>query len=114
MDSDTLRNLLPDLTSDNSEKREQARMALFALDEHAVTLLSNEFFAGVSEPLGVAILDITADIGGPEALALLRNVYHFEDRHEAWRQTAARGLLQNRDSLDREEKDELLRFSSEV
>ena len=84
-------------------------MALFALDEEAVNLLADEFYAGVSEPLGVAILDIVGEIGGPDALSMLRNVYHFEDKHESWRKAGARGLLTNRDNLDAAEVEELMR-----
>jgi hypothetical protein len=111
MDSNTLRQLLPDLTSDDPVLREHVRHALFALDEDAVTLLVEEFFAGVSEGLGLAMLDVVSEIGGPEALSMLRNVYHFEERRESWKRAAAQGLLRNRDGLDAAELEELLRFS---
>ncbi len=96
MDIRTLRPQLPSLISDDHAEREKARLALFALDEDAVTLLVDEFFAGVSESMG---------------LAMLRKVYHFEERRESWKRAAARGLLLNRDALDAGEVEELKLFA---
>jgi hypothetical protein len=114
MDSNTLHNLLAQLSSDDPAQRETARMALFALDEEAVNLLADEFYAGVSEALGVAILDIVGEIGGPDALSMLRNVYHFEDKRVSWRKAAARGLLMNRDNLDTAEVEEVERNQQDM
>jgi hypothetical protein len=113
MDITSLRQQLSALISDDPAIRDRVRLALFTLDEDAVTLLVEEFFAGVSEPLGLAMLDVVSEIGGPEALSMLRNVYHFEDRRESWKQAAARGLLRNRNGLDAKEVEELLHYSGE-
>jgi hypothetical protein len=106
---DEFRQCMKDLTSADDARREAAREALLALDEEIVDPLVGEFYSGVSEALGVAILNLAAEIGGPDALSLLRNVYNFDDHHAAWRAAAARGLLHNRHSLDAHELDELLR-----
>jgi hypothetical protein len=58
--------------------------------------------------LGIAILELVAEIGGPDALSLLRNVYHFDDQHTAWRNAARRGLFHNRNNLDASELTDLL------
>jgi hypothetical protein len=105
---ENFRQLLVDLTSSDDRRREAARATLLALDEAIVDPLIGEFYSGVSEVLGVAILDVAAEIGGPDALSLLRNVYHFDDHHAAWREAAARGLLHNRANLDAAELSELL------
>src|SRR5690242_19118967 len=106
---ENFRQLLKDLTSADESRCDAARDALMALDEAIVDPLIGEFYSGVSEALGIAILDLAAAIGGPDALSLLRNVYNFDDQHVAWRKAAARGLLHNRHSLDAAELDELLR-----
>jgi hypothetical protein len=108
---ENFRQLLADLTSADESQREIARAAFIALDEAIVDPLIGEFYSGVSEGLGVAILDLAAEIGGPDALSLLRNVYHFDDHHNAWRTAAARGLLHNRHNLDASELADLLRES---
>jgi hypothetical protein len=109
MPPDQFRQHMKDLTSDDESQRAAARAALIALDEDIVDPLIGEFYSGVSEALGVAILDLAAEIGGPDALSLLRNVYHFDDHHAAWREAAGRGLLHNRHNLDASELDDLLR-----
>ncbi|MBZ0286976.1 MAG: hypothetical protein K8I30_05135, partial [Anaerolineae bacterium] len=104
---ENFRQLLTDLTSADDSRREAARAALLAYDEAIVDPLIGEFYSGVSEVSGVAILDLVAEIGGPDALSLLRNVYHFDDHHAAWREAAALGLLRNRHNLDAAELREL-------
>ncbi|MEO8608219.1 MAG: hypothetical protein ABI690_10075 [Chloroflexota bacterium] len=109
MSPDQFRQHMKDLTSADESQCDAARAALLVLDEAIVDPLVGEFYSGVSEALGVAILDLAAEIGGPDALSLLRNVYNFDDHHAAWRAAAGRGLLHNRHSLDANELDELLR-----
>jgi hypothetical protein len=106
---ENFRQLLSDLIHTDAIQRENAHAALLALDEEIVDPLIGEFYSGMSEQSGVAILELVAEIGGPDALSMLRNIYHFDDHHAAWRDTARRGLLHNRDSLDAIELDELLR-----
>ncbi len=97
-----MNDLLKQLTDGDAE----ARAALLALDEDAVNPLIDAFHAGVSEAGGLAIIDLVAEIGGPDALTLLRYVYHFEAR-PAWKTAARRGLLLNRSNLDASELAEL-------
>jgi hypothetical protein len=106
---DNFRQLLSDLIQDDATQRENAHAALCALDEEIVDPLVGEFYSGVSERLGIAIIELVAEIGGPDALSLLRNVYHFDDHHAAWRDAARQGLLHNRHNLDATELDELPR-----
>ncbi len=105
---ENFRQLLSDLTHSDNSQRENAYISLRALDEEIVDPLVGEFYSGVSEALEIAILELAAEIGGPDALSLLRNVYHFDDHHAAWREAAGRGLLHNRHNLDKAELDELL------
>jgi hypothetical protein len=105
---ENFRQLLSDLIHTDALQRENAHAALRSLDEEIVDPLIGEFYSGVNESLGVAILELVAEIGGPDALSLLRNVYHFDDHHVLWRQTAARGLLHNRNNLDAAELTDLL------
>ncbi len=106
---ENFRQLISDLTHNDAAQRQIARASLQSLDEDIVDPLIGEFHSGVSEALGVAILELIAEIGGPDALSMLRNVYHFDDHHAHWRAAAARGLLHNRDNLDAAELEELLR-----
>lgn len=106
---DNFRQLLSDLIQDDTGRRENAHTTLRSLDEEIVDPLVGEFYSGVSERLGIAIIELVAEIGGPDALSLLRNVYHFDDHHAAWREVARQGLLLNRHNLDAAELDELLR-----
>lgn len=105
---DNFRQLLSDLIQDDTVWRENAHAALRSLDEEIVDPLIGEFYSGVSERLGVVIIELVTEIGGPDALSLLRNVYHFDDHHTAWRAAARRGLLHNRHNLDASELDDLL------
>lgn len=77
------------LTSDNSSEQQAARAQVFTLDETAVAPLIDEFYAGVSEQAGLAVLDVLSEIGGFEVLALLEDVYHLGARYESWRALAA-------------------------
>jgi hypothetical protein len=111
---DNFRQLVTDLTSTDDTRRESARAALLEYDEDMVDPLIGEFYSGVSQASGIAIIDLIAEIGGPDALSMLRNVYHFDDHHAAWRTAAARGLLHNRHNLDAAELDDLMRDSGET
>lgn len=84
--------LVRQLTSDADTEREAARMTLFSLDEDAVVPLVDQFYAGVNESSGLAIIDVLCEIGGFEALALLEDVYHVDALYESWRAAAERGL----------------------
>jgi hypothetical protein len=109
MQPEHFRQLLTDLTSDDTVQRQTAWDTLRALDEEILDPLIAEFYSGVSENSGIAILQLAAEIGGPDALSLLRNVYHFDDHHVAWQHAAGKGLLHNRANLDATELEDLLR-----
>jgi hypothetical protein len=108
MTAEIVRQLLLSLDHPDPAQRETARQALLDMDEDAIDPLSDAFFAGVNEALGVAILEVVGAIGGPDALLMLRNVYNFEDRRMVWKRTAGLGLLHNRDNLDQHELEALL------
>ena len=69
--------LAKQLVHENSEVRECAKTNLMELDEMAVDPLLDEFYAGVTDVQGIAILDVIAEIGGPDAMPTLRNIFHF-------------------------------------
>jgi hypothetical protein len=106
---ENFRQRLSDLIHTDAIQRENAHIALRSLDEEIVDPLIGEFYSGVSERLGISILELVAEIGGPDALSLLRNVYHFDDKHVAWRDAVRRGLLHNSNNLDASELTDLLR-----
>lgn len=54
--------------------------------------LVDQFYAGVNEQSGLAIIEVLCEIGGFEALALLENVYHLDAWYESWRAAAEHGL----------------------
>ena len=107
MQLDTLRGYLLQLTRSDAAAREAARAALLVEDEDIVAPLVAEFHAGVSEALGVAIISLVGEIGGPDALTLLRYVYHFEDKRPAWQRAAREALLYNQHNLDSTELEDL-------
>jgi hypothetical protein len=103
----SFREIVSQLTGEDAGQHEAARARLLEMDEDAVNPLLDVFYGGVSEAEGLVILDVVAEIGGPDALSMLRNVYHFEERRKAWQDAAARGLMQNADNLDAGEADEV-------
>lgn len=92
------------LGSGDVVKYNAAKVILLALQENAVNPLGDEFYAGVTEAQGIGILQVVADIGGPDAMAMLRNVFEFERERPALRFTAAEGLMQNRHNLSPDEE----------
>lgn len=104
--------LVKQLVDDNSNVQNQARHTLIMLDEDAVSPLVDEFYAGVTDNQGIAILKVIADIGGPDAMSTLRSVFHFEEQRLMLKQTAAEGLLHNRHSLSPKEIIEIKSFLS--
>ncbi len=101
------------LVSEDVAVREAAQTALRALDEDAVDPLINAFYAGVNESQGVAVLELVGEIGGPDALTLLRNVVYDPTLRGTWQAAARRGLLLNRDNLSPAEVQTLLESDSE-
>jgi hypothetical protein len=99
--------LIRALNDGNAQVRAAAWDALRALDEDAVDALLSAFYAGVSEAQGLLILALVAEIGGPDGLTLLRNVYYDPDARQAWHIAAGRGLLHNHANLDAHEIERL-------
>jgi len=88
-----------ELASNNALNRSAARMILLSMQEDAVNPLGDIFYAGVNDAQGAAILDVVSEIGGPDALAMLRNVFDFEDHRPELQVCAAMGLLENYHNL---------------
>src|SRR5262249_13572655 len=107
---DDLRPHLLQLDNPDAARRDAARAALLAYDEEAADFLIAEFHAGVSAALGIAIIELVSEIGGPDAMTLLRYVYHFEEKCPVWQKAAAHALLYNQHSLDQSELEDLCRF----
>ncbi len=101
-DKPDLKFLLDEILSGDETRRQRARVMLLALDEDAVTALTDAFYAGVNEAQGVVLLDVVAEIGGPEAMQLLEDVYR-NPREPAWERWAALGMARNfrEDVLDK-------------
>lgn len=97
------------LVSEHEGEKAAALRLLYELDEAAVDPLTDVFYGGVSEAVGRAIIGVLAEIGGPDALLTLRDIYHYEER-TALRRDAARGLLHNRHALSPGEVAALLTY----
>jgi hypothetical protein len=110
--ADDIRHLFEQLVSPDAEQREAARLKWLEMDEDAVDLLAAEYYAGVPEKLGIALLDILGEIGGWEALNLINEVYYNHEVRPALRKAAHRALLSNRDNLDSAELKVLLQYDS--
>jgi hypothetical protein len=93
-DTENIRALLKALVQGSAEEREAARTAFYRMDEDAVDPLCEEFYAGVDEATGVAILEVISAIGGPDALRLLKYACYFGEK-AAWRDAGERGLADN-------------------
>ncbi len=89
-----IREVLRALVQGSAVERETALHELYRMDEDAVDLLTDEFYAGVDEATGVAILEVVSTIGGPDALRLLKYACYFGDK-AAWREAGERGLAEN-------------------
>lgn len=102
--------LVRHLVDDDIEVRQSAYDTLITLDEDAIHPLIDEWHAGVTDAWGIAILDVVAEIGGPDAMSMLRNVFHFEESRYKLQYAAAKGLLLNLYNLSPHERDEVQRF----
>lgn len=109
MSQPDFREVIKQLVSTNTDEKEQAQQILFALDEDAVSPLLDEYYAGVNEAQGSAILSLLADIGGYEALNALRSICFFDlSTPLQLRKAAARGLLSNSGNLSPDEYTKVL------
>ena len=96
----TFRALMNQLGSLDPAERESARTSLLQMDEDVMDLLVAEFYGGMPEKLAVALLEITGEIGGYEALNLLGDVYYSHDTRPTLKTAARLALLRNADNLD--------------
>jgi len=103
-------DLIKKISSDNINADTAACMILYAMQEDAVEPLIEQYYYGVTDKQGVAILDVLAQIGGPSALAMLRNVFAFEEDRRLLRFAAAKGLIHNSSNLSRDELAELAQY----
>lgn len=87
-----------------------ARMILIALQEDAIDPLADAYFAGVTDEQGAALLELMADIGGYEALNILRDILKHEKKRRKVRIAAAQGLIRNQDNLSEKEAKAIQRF----
>jgi len=91
------------LGSGDIMKIQAATMILIALQEEAINPLGDQLYAGVTDEQGVGILRVVSEIGGPDALAMLRNIFEFESSRPLLQLAAAEGLFRNKDSLSDDE-----------
>jgi hypothetical protein len=80
-----------------------ARMILLAIQEEAIEPLADAFYAGVNEKQAVMILQVLGEIGGYEALQILRDVFKHEP-NLSLKMAAAEGLIRNANNLSLDEK----------
>jgi len=95
MTAQETRRLITQLTSVVPVERSAARLAFLKMDEEAIQPLADELYSGVSEPTGVAILELMGEIGGWEALTVLQDIYLSEGSRPAMAKTAAQALKDN-------------------
>lgn len=88
LDQDTLRELLEQYISASAFQREEARRLILDYDEDAVEPLADEFYSGVHEEMGIAIITLLGEIGGPDALYVLNDIYQ-RDLRASWQTQAA-------------------------
>lgn len=103
-------NLVKRLSSAKPEEQLAARIILLSMQERAVVPLIDQFYAGVTVGQARSILGILAEIGGWEALNLLRDVYRYEKTPPPLRHTAAQGLHKNAAALSKEEREHIERY----
>lgn len=104
------KKLFQQLTQGHPAQRMAAHFILVALQEQAVEPLVDELYAGVTDEQGEAIIKVLAEIGGPDALMTLRDVYAQAGARPALQKAAALGLLRNVDNLSPHERDELAAY----
>ena len=85
-------DLIRKLVHGSESEQELARNTLFQLDEESVAPLIDEFYAGVNEAMGLAILSVLIEIGGYEVRALLEEQLEFGVPYPSWRSIIENGL----------------------
>lgn len=109
-----IRELVRRLNHKSPAHSAAARMLLVALQEKAVGPLIDELYAGVSDAQGIVILDMLAEIGGPEAMEVLRSIFTHETQRPALQTAAARGLRHNVHNLSLSEVEAVSLFLVEL
>lgn len=96
----------------NAEPIQQmaARMILLALQEDAIDPLIDAYYAGVNQQNGIKIIHLLTEIGGYQALHMLREIIKHDKKRIPLRVVAAQGLLYHSDRLDPREVQALERF----
>lgn len=81
------------LASTDPTRAAAARAALLALDEAIIDPLLDQFYAGVSELVGLAIIDLVAIVGGYEVRLFLEDLMQADGMgRDAWLQAAIQAL----------------------
>jgi hypothetical protein len=80
------------LTHPDEQVRQAAVHILLLQDEAIIGKLIDEFYAGVGLARGTALLDVIGQIGGYEAVALLKDVVDHPSAKQEWREVALRWL----------------------
>jgi len=90
-----IKRLIVQLTSAVLVERTAARLLFLKMDEDAIQPLADELYSGVSEPTGVAILELMGEIGGWEAIAVLQDIYFAESSRPTLVKVAEQALKDN-------------------
>ena len=90
-----IRRLIGQLTSTILVERAAARLLFLKMDEDAIQPLADELYSGVSETVGVAILELMGEIGGWEAVSVLQDIYFAESSRPALVKAAEQALKDN-------------------
>lgn len=114
MEATRFRNLVTQMAQPQPEQRLAARMLLLSLQEDAVNPLIDVYYAGVTDTEGVAILSLLAEIGGWEAMNVLRSIFEFETERTILKRAAASGLLHNADNLSQHERESIALFLAQL
>lgn len=108
--SPIFQRLLKRLTSDKPEDQLAARIIITSMQERAVPSLIDEYYAGVNQLQAEAILGLLGEIGGPNALNMLREVVRLEKGNVPLRVAAAQALMHNESVLSPKEKRALEKY----
>jgi len=104
MQKPNYQSLVQQLISADANMGSAARMMLIALQEDAIEPLADEFYAGVTDNQAFVIIELMAEIGGPDALNTLRQIFDYDVRPKVVH-AAAQGLLKNVHSLSQNERE---------
>lgn len=101
--------LVKQLVSEKASERKVAQMILLSMQEDAIEPLADQYFAGVTDAEGNAILSMIAEIGGYEAIHLLHDVFTHEARPRL-RRAAAMGLIKHIHALPQAEREQVAQY----